>query len=75
MGKVRFHFLCLHKLEGLSEPACVLYAALLFIMHKPHCLTDYSEFVESRISYSDWEKGFVAHRNAPISLSRQNFYK
>lgn len=68
MADVRFTFLCLHKLEGLSESACILFAALLFNMHKPHHLTDYCEFVESQISYPKWEKSFLDYRNAPIFL-------
>lgn len=75
MGEVRFHFLWLHKLESHSESACVLYAGLVFNMHKTHCLTAYCEFVESQISHPNWEKGLLAYRNAPILLSRQNFYK
>lgn len=74
MGEARFHFLCLHNLEGFLNQH-VLYGALLFNMHKPHCLTDYCEVVESQISYPKWEKSFLAYRNAPILLSRQNFYK
>lgn len=69
-----FHFLCLHKPEGFLNQH-VLYAALLFNTHKPHCLTDYCEVVESQISYPNWEKSFLAYRNAPILLFRQNVLK
>lgn len=47
----------------------------IFNMHKPHCVTDYCEFVESQISYPNCKKGFLDYRNIPILLSRQNFYK
>lgn len=74
MGEDIFHFLCLHKLEGLSESACVLYRALLFNMHETHCLTAYYEFMKSQIRYPYWEKEFLAWWNvATLFISTSLF--